>query len=57
VLCSATLDAAILPAGSPRYGPRQAAHHHDRWEQLLLADRTEEAMEVAPGGERGLAHA
>jgi hypothetical protein len=53
VLCSATLDAAILPAGSPRYGPHQAAHHRARWEQLLLAGRHEETMEVAPGGEGG----
>ena len=53
VLCSATLDAAILPAGTPRYGPHQAAHHRDRWEQLLLAGRPEEAMEVALGGEGG----
>jgi len=53
VLCSATLDAAILPADTPRYGPHQAAHHRDRWEQLLLTGRPEEAMEVALGGEGG----
>ena len=29
----------------------------DRWEQLLLTGRPEEAMEVALGGEGGLAHA
>jgi hypothetical protein len=69
VLCSATLDAAILPAGPPppwpercrlrtsggstEGGPHQAAHHRDRWEQLLLTGRPEEAMEVALGGEGG----
>ena len=63
VLCSATLDAAILPAGTPppwaercrlrasrggaEGGPIQTAHHGDRWEQLLLAGRAEEAMEMA----------
>lgn len=33
--------------GSTEGGPHQAAHHRDRWEQLLLAGRPEEAMEVA----------
>ncbi len=62
VLCSATLDAAILPAVTPSWaercrlrasggstegGPHQAAHHRDRWEKLLLAGRPEEAMELA----------
>ncbi|MEI6111672.1 MAG: hypothetical protein WCP63_08370, partial [Cyanobium sp. ELA712] len=39
--------------GAEEGGPHQAAHHRDRWEQLLLAGRTEEAMEVVLGGEGG----